>query len=149
MNQYSNVAVAAKSELETLKATERALKAKRAELKAAEVKAAWEAKVAARNSNYLVGSRRQATPEDVQELGHSHGEVCSIRCMTCGASRTVNVQDAHQVRYCRECRKEAMKAVAQESRTSKRLAGKSVKDLMAQIEEAQKALEALKTAKVA
>jgi len=149
MNLYTNVAVAAKSELETLKTVERELRAKKAELKAAEAKTAWEAKVAARNSNYVIGSRRKATPEDVQALGHSHGEVCSIRCMTCGATRTINVQDAHQSRYCKQCRKEAMKAAAQESRTSKRLAGKSVENLLQQIEEAQKALEVLKASKVA
>ena len=69
--------------------------------------------------------------------------VCEIRCASCGKIRVINVQDAFQARFCGDCRKVAMKEKGATRRAEKRLEGKSVDDLRAEIAEAQKALEAL------
>ena len=139
-NTVSSVSV------ETLKAQEAALRAVKAELKAAQKRSEWEQATKAANPQFVMGSVRKPTSEDEAELGHTHGLVCSIECETCGTVRTVNLQDAKQCRFCKECKKGADKAKASSRRMDKRLAGKSVSDLQAEIAEAQAALEALKSA---
>jgi NAD-dependent SIR2 family protein deacetylase len=79
-------------------------------------------------------------------LGHCHGRVCEIVCLSCGEKRVVNLQDARQVRFCKECKKVADREKSKVARTTKKLSGKSVETLEAQIAEAQKALEALRAA---
>jgi len=138
MNQNTNTAT-----LETLKAEETRLAQVKAALKEAQSLAKWEAETRAINPQYVFGSVRKPTAEDEAALGHSHGRVCSIRCLSCGEERTVNLQDAKQVVYCKFCKKDADKAKSKTKRASKRLAGKSVADIQAEIEAAQKQLEAL------
>ncbi len=45
----------------------------------------------------------------------------------------MNKQDAFQVQYCLECRKEARKEAAKAKRAEKRVEGKSVEDIQAEI----------------
>ena len=131
--------------LKTLSEKEAALRAVKAELKKAEANAKWEADTKARNPQFVLGSVRKATAADEAELGHCHGEVCSIECATCGEVRVVNKQDAFQARYCKACKKGADKDRAKSKRADKRLAGRSVEDLQAEIAEAEAALAALAT----
>ena len=78
--------------------------------KANQTRDEWEVKKKEANEQYVVGSLRRATEEDKKNL-HVHGDwVCSIKCAECGTMRTVNRQDAHQVRYCEEHKKEARAA---------------------------------------
>jgi len=109
------------------------LKALQRQVKAASEMEAWEAKVGARNPAYVKGSVRTATDADAEILGHVHGKVCEIKCQECGQIRVVNLQDAFQVRFCRDCRKSAQKAAAKERRLADKLAGTSKEDLEAQI----------------
>ena len=145
MNSQSNPVVAETSsqELETLRARARDLKAVEKSLKEAQRLAQWEADVTAVNPQYQVGSVRRPTAEEVSSLGHSHGQVCEIRCQECQEIRVVNLQDARQCRFCKACKATANKAKAKVSRTTKRLAGQSVSDLERQIAEAQAQLDTL------
>jgi hypothetical protein len=131
--------------LKTLTAQEAALRAVKAELKKATANAKWEADTKARNPQFVLGSVRKATPADEAVLGHCHGEVCSIECESCREVRTVNKQDAFQARFCKACKKDADKGRAKAKRADKRLAGRSVEDLQAEIAEAEAALAALAT----
>ncbi len=135
--------------LETLKAEETRLAQVKAALKEAQDLAKWEAETRAINPNYVLGSVRKPTAEDEAELGHSHGRVCSIRCLKCNDLRTVNLQDAKQVVYCKFCKKVADKEKSKTKRASKRLAGKSVADIQAEIEAAQKQLDAMTAGRAA
>jgi NAD-dependent SIR2 family protein deacetylase len=131
--------------LKTVSEKEAMLKKVKAELKAAQDNAKWEADTKAVNPQFVLGSVRKATPADEAELGHCHGVVCSIVCLTCGETRTVNKQDAKQCQFCKACKKGADKDRAKAKRADKRLAGKSVEDLQAEIAEAEAALAALAT----
>ena len=140
----TNTAIKSAVEIESLRTEERRLREVKSQLKAAQERAIWEAKTKARNPQYQEGSVRKPTPEDIEELGHTHGLVCSIVCSSCGSTRTVNLQDAFQARFCKECKKAAGASAAKDRRASKKLAGASVQDLMAQIAAAEAALQALK-----
>ena len=130
-------------QLVELENVEAELRAKKASLKAAQKVRDWETATLAKNSQYVVGSRRAATEEDEAALGHTHGQVGTIQCLNCVAERTVNVQDAGQTRYCKACKAEVDKATSRERRIQKRVSGKSVEQLRAEIAEASQALEAL------
>jgi hypothetical protein len=131
--------------LAALEAEEARLKGLKAQVKEATENAAWEEKTLAKNPNYVPGSLRKATDADRALLSHCHGEVCEIRCESCQTVRVVNKQDASQVRFCVDCKKTATKSAAKTKRAEKRLSGKSVEALQAEIAEAQKALEALQS----
>jgi hypothetical protein len=131
--------------LAAVEAEEKRLKALKAQVKEATENAAWEEKTLAKNPNYVPGSLRKATDADRAILSHCHGEVCEIRCESCGEVRVVNKQDAKQCRFCTDCKKTATKNAAKVKRAEKRLSGKSVEALQAEIAEAQKALEALQS----
>jgi hypothetical protein len=131
------------TELETLV---KDLKAKQAALKGATKLAGWEDKTAARNPCYVRGSVRAASAGDEEELGHVHGQVCTIRCQVCGEARTVNKQDAFQVRFCRACRQEAAKAAGTEKRAAKKLSGLDEKELRDRIAGLEAQLELLANA---
>ena len=89
---------------------------KKAATKAAEKDQTWEAAKKERNPQFVVGSLRQPTEADITELGHCHGRVCTVVCVECGKGRTINTQDAHQVRHCRDCRKVAKRTASKAKR---------------------------------
>lgn len=99
----------------------------KAQLKAKKEEAArrkWVAEKREKNPQFT-GKSRPVTDEDA--LLHTHGSVLwEIKCATCGASRWVNAQDTHQVRYCEDHRKNAAKAAAKARREKNKPAGKSV-----------------------
>jgi hypothetical protein len=136
-------------EVETLRAKEKELKTAQKALREAQKQSAWETSVVAANPRFVVGSVRRATAEEVTELGHCHGRVCEIVCESCGEKRVVNLQDARQCRFCKACKEVADRAKSKERATSKRLSGKSVGDLEAQIAAAQAQLDAMKSTSVA
>jgi len=128
------------SQISDLKARQAELKTLQRAVKDRAATEAWETKVLVRNPNYQVGSVRAATDLDREQLGHCHGKVCTIKCQVCGSERTVNVQDAFQVKFCGECRKQAGREAAKEKRAAKKLAGISREDIERQIAELNKAL---------
>lgn len=129
--------------VETLTAQERVLAKAKAALKAAQEQAKWEAATKARNPAFVLGSVRAPTPADIEVLGHTHGKVCDITCSECGKTRTINLQDAFQCKFCVGCKKVASRDASKAKRATKRLAGRSVEDLQREIEEANAALAAL------
>lgn len=122
------------SDLSTLTAKEEELREAKRALRAAQERREWEAKTKARNPAFVVGSLRKPTAEDEAQLAHCHGMVCTIRCEACDRERVINKQDAFQVRFCTGCAKEARKAASKAKRLEKRLEGKSVDDVQAQID---------------
>lgn len=135
----SNVATSTASELTIsgladLQNKEAKLKELKKQLKAAKDRKEWEAKTQARNPQYVAGSLRAPTAEDEASLSHCHGQVADIKCEVCGKIRVVNKQDAFQVKFCVEHRKEAQKVKSKAKRMEKRLEGKSVEDVQAQID---------------
>jgi hypothetical protein len=72
------------------------------------------------------GSVREATDDDRSKLPHCHGKVCEVKCVDTGELRTINVQDAFQVkrteeaqaRYLRQRRAER-KAAKKESKSQR------------------------------
>jgi NAD-dependent SIR2 family protein deacetylase len=122
------------SNLAELQTKESTLKELQRKVNALKNRKAWEAKTKKRNPQYVLGSLRKATPQDEAQLGHCHGQVVTIECASCGKERIVNKQDAFQCKYCMDCKVEARKAVAKAKRAEKRLEGKSVKEVEAQIE---------------
>ena len=131
------------STLSTLEAKEQELREAKRRLQAAKERREWEAKTKARNPRYVVGSVRKASAEDEAQLSHCHGEVATILCEICGKERVVNKQDAFQVRFCKEHKAEARKAISKAKRAEKRLEGKSVEDIEAQIAALNEQLEQL------
>jgi hypothetical protein len=119
------------------------LAAKKKTLREAQERQAWEAKTAARNPAYVVGSLRRPSPTDAAQLAHVHGWVCTIACEACGQERVINKQDAKQVRFCKACRKEASKAAAKAKRLTKKLGNVNVDDLKAQLAELDEQLSDL------
>jgi NAD-dependent SIR2 family protein deacetylase len=135
----SNVATSTASELTIsgladLQNKEAQLKELKKQLKIAKDRKEWEAKTQKLNPQYVVGSLRVATAEDEAALSHCHGQVADIKCQMCGKVRVVNKQDAFQVKFCEEHKKEARKAKAKAKRLEKALSGKSVEDVQAQID---------------
>jgi len=129
--------------LAELKAKETELKAKKRLLMDVEARNAWEQETARLNPQYVVGSLRQATEADAEVVGHVHGQVCLIRCASCGTERLVNKQDARQVKFCKACKKSAASAHNKERRLAKRLAGTSKEDLEQQINQLNEQLAKL------
>ena len=122
-------------DLATLKNLTEELAAKKRAVKDAEELADWEQKTSARNPAFVPGSVRSPSIEEISVLGHTHGKVCTIRCQACGETRTINKQDAFQVRYCKDCRKEANRETSKEKRLVKKLDGTSREELERQIAE--------------
>jgi len=119
-----------------LKTVERALKA-------AQRLAEWETETRAINPNYVVGSVRKATSDDESLLGHTHGQVCEIRCLKCREIRVVNLQDAKQVVFCKSCKKTADRAKTKLAKITKRLGDKTSSDLDQEIANVKAQLEAM------
>jgi len=103
-----------------------------ASLKAEAKLAEWETRTKARNPQYVLGSVRQDTT--ISAGGHGHGEVCDIECQVCGTVRTVNKQDAFQVRYCLEHKNEGKKVASAERRAAKSADPEAVKAKIAALE---------------
>jgi len=101
-------------------------------VKAAAKLAEWETATKARNPQYVVGSVRQDTT--ISAGGHGHGEVCDIECLVCGGVRTVNKQDAFQVRYCLEHKNEGKRQANAERRAAKAQDPEAVKAKIAALE---------------
>lgn len=106
------------------------LSAKLKDAKLAKETSEWEAAISVRNPQYVVGSLRKGTEADGDLLGHVHGMVCEIQCLECSAKRLINKQDAFQVRYCEEHKKEGRKIKAAVKREA---AAKDPAKLQAQI----------------
>jgi hypothetical protein len=138
MSSESN-AVNVSIDLETLKAKQRELTELLKLQKVATVNTEWERKTKARNPALILGSLRVATLEDTATLGHVHGLVCEIACSFggCEEIRVINKQDAFQVRYCTEHKKEAQKEKMKERRASLKLAGVNPEQLAAEIAKLQ------------
>ena len=51
-----------------------------------------------KHSHVVDGSVREPTDADKAALDHIHGRVCDIKCVDTGELRTINVQDAFQVK---------------------------------------------------
>jgi len=134
------------SDLQAIKVEEQKLKAVKQALREAEKLYAWEATTKAVNPQYMVGSRRQATDDDLAVLENTHGVVCVITCRECGAERIVNVQDAKQTQLCKACKEKANRVKDQIRRANKRLAGKTKEQLEQEIAATQAQLETLKAA---
>lgn len=107
----------------------------------------WEAKTVARNLQFVAGSVRKPTAADEAELGHVHGLVCSIKCKVCSKLRTINKQDAFQVRFCKEHKAEARKQAAKAKRQETKLDNKSTEEIQVEID-ALRAELTVKEAKV-
>jgi hypothetical protein len=121
------------ADLNTITTLQDELKAKKKALRQAQERKEWEAKTKARNPQYVVGSLRKASAEEEAQLTHCHGEVCTILCEVCGRERVINKQDAFQVRFCKEHRKEASKTKAKAKRLEKKLGSVNPAELEAQI----------------
>jgi len=102
--------------------------------KAAQELADWETRTSARNPQFVVGSKRDATPDEATTLRHCHGKVCEIVCESCGETRTVNCQDAFQVKLCCSCKAVADREAGKAKRANKKAEGKSVAELEQEIE---------------
>jgi hypothetical protein len=109
------------------------LKAKKKLVKKMDALKEWEEATKVKNPQYVMGSLRAATEDDLAIVGHTHGFVCLIKCEVCGEERLVNKQDAFQSRTCKACKKKASKAKAKARATAKKLAGLSKEDIQAQI----------------
>jgi len=129
--------------LAEIQSKEAQLKELKKQLATAQERQVWEAQTKARNPQYVMGSLRAATKEDEAALSHCHGQVAEITCEVCGKVRVVNKQDAKQVRFCKEHKAEARKAISKAKRAEKRLEGKSVEDIEAQIAALNEQLEQL------
>jgi hypothetical protein len=136
-----STATAKTNNLETLRAKEQELREKTKLVKQAQALREWEQKTKKRNSQYVVGSLRAPKKDEAAELGHCHGQVCSIKCEVCGVVRTINKQDAFQVRFCKEHKNAARKAKAKARRLEKALDGKSAADIEKEISVLDKQLK--------
>jgi len=139
MTTNSNVATAAASTitvegLAELEAKTQELKELKRARKVREEQEVWEAKTKARNPQYVMGSLRQGQPGDEEHVKHVHGWVCEIVCAECGETRIINKQDAFQVRFCKVHKDEARKAASKAKRLEKKVAGKSVEEIQAEID---------------
>jgi hypothetical protein len=81
----------------------------RAIAKAAKDAEKSEAKLA-RYPQYVVGSRREASADDLMVGLGIHGFVATVKCQGCGIERTVNTQDVFQSKECKDCRRVSKKA---------------------------------------
>lgn len=110
------------------------LRQAKAELKARKEAArlkAWIAEKQAKNPQFT-GVSREVTAEDA--LLHTHGSrLWEIKCAVCGTTRWVNSQDAHQVKFCDEHRKQASRDAAK-ARRAKKNGGKSVEAQLAAVQ---------------
>ena len=103
------------------------LKAKKEALRLKE----WISEKQAKNPQFT-GVSREVTSEDA--MLHTHGSrLWEIRCAVCGTTRWVNSQDAHQVKYCEEHRKQASRDAAKKRRAKKN-GGKSVEAQLAAVQ---------------
>ena len=119
----------------SLEATKAALATKLKDQKAADKLSAWERKTKKRNPAFVLGSTRKATNADATILGHTHGQVCEIRCSSkgCSTARVINKQDAFQVRFCAEHKKAASKAAGKVRRAAKAVAARTPEVIQAEI----------------
>lgn len=64
----------------------------------------------------IKNSVREATATDEKKVGHSHLNVCDIKCTVkgCGEVRTVNTQDVFQVKRCPEHQAEQLRKYKRE-----------------------------------
>lgn len=104
-----------------------ALKEKLAAAKEAKKQEEWLAKY----PHVVKGSIRKA--EGISTGKKGHGKVCTIRCEMCKAERTINVQDAFQVRYCSVHAELAKKIRQKDKREEKKLAKLSPEAVKAEL----------------
>jgi hypothetical protein len=144
----SGISVGLECALDTLKEEETGLKAqKRVLMEEIRVKVMEQSKKEA-NPQYVVGSYRRATEEDIATIGgkRKSGFVGNIICKTCGKERTVYMSDAHQTCLCVTCKKVVNKAREREKNAKKRLESTSKEVLESQIANLQAQLGLLKVA---
>jgi hypothetical protein len=113
-----------------------ALRAKIREEKEAAKTRSWEAKYA----HVVAGSTRSGGLDNGKA---SHGVVCSIACEMCGAERTINKQDAFQVRWCVTCAVVAKKGRQQTKRAEKSAAKLTPEAIQAKMAELEAQLAAM------
>ena len=95
-------------------------------IKKAERQMKRDAELEAKYSHIKPGSVR-AVPKGTDIDGtQSKGRMCTVVCIDCGAERTVNVQDAFQVKRCRDCTKVYTQA-KQKARRAERTAARKAK----------------------
>jgi len=86
---------------------------------------AAERKLAVFYSKYahvVAGSVREPTAEDRKVLSKCHGKVCTIKCVDTGVARTINTQDAFQVKRTAEAQVKYLRTRRSELRTERRAA---------------------------
>jgi len=132
-----NTVVDTSSQIADLAALKQNLQAQLRAAKEQGERTAWERARKAQNPAYVVGSLRAATDADILALGHSHGWVCEIKCVSCSKRRVINKQDAFQCRACLGCKAELKKAQAKERRQAVTLASVTPEQLQAEIERLQ------------
>ena len=141
----SNITANVTADLAEMSRKEKELKEATAQLKALEALQAKDTELQGENPQYISGSLRKATAEDVETFTSRgvvcHGRVGDITCKGCGKTHVLNVQDlagsetkAPSV-YCPECKKVASKEKGKFKRAQKRLNGKSLEQLTAEIAE--------------
>lgn len=92
---------------------------------------AWISEKQTKNPQFT-GVSREVTSEDA--MLHTHGSrLWEIKCAVCGTSRWVNSQDAHQVKFCEEHRKQASRDAAK-ARRAKKNGSKSVEAQLAAVQ---------------
>jgi len=71
------------------------------------------------------GSVRDPNAADTKAVSESHGKVCTIKCIECKTERTINCQDAFQVKHCLECKDKLVKARRAQRRAKRAKRSKS------------------------
>ena len=71
------------------------------------------------------GSVRDPNAADTKVVSESHGKVCTIKCVECKTERTINCQDAFQVKHCLECKDKLVKARRAQRRAKRAKRSKS------------------------
>lgn len=79
-----------------------------------------DAALEAKHSHVVAGTVRHVPKGEEIDGMKSKGRVCDVACVDCGTIRTVNVQDAFQVRRCKPCTEEHLKRRQQERRAARR-----------------------------
>lgn len=100
------------------------------------------------NPAILPETLRRAAEDETIDGKRCHGWVVEIACQECSTRRTINLQDAFQVQYCKEHVGEARKAAAKARRAEQRLTNADPEQLKADIAKLE-AMLAAKTAAVA
>jgi ribosomal protein S27E len=76
-------------------------------------------------AHVVKGSVRDPNAADTKAVSESHGKVCTIKCIECKTERTINCQDAFQVKHCLECKDKLVKARRAQRRAKRAKRSKS------------------------